>query len=96
MLDTGSITAADSVANHLNLLDVAPRADGTVRSDFYRLWCDYNGDGVVNAIDRTLFLAHYGTTLGQGLYDYLYDLNGDHVINLQDYMILARRFGQTV
>ena len=44
----------------------------------------------------TTSLQHYGSKLGQSLYDYCYDLNGDGIIDLFDYVIWRKHVGRTV
>ena len=95
-LDTSLITAAGSRVNHLNLLGMTPATDLLVHYGFSRLEGDFNGDGTVTALDRSLFLGHFGTKSGQGLYDSAFDLNGDGVISLIDYMAWLKQQGKKV
>jgi hypothetical protein len=67
-----------------------------VAAGFEQLVGDYKGDGAVTLADRADFLQHYGSQLGQGLYDACYDLNGDGIVNLQDYILWTERLGKTV
>ena len=57
---------------------------------------DFDGDGAVDGADKTDWLQHYGSKLGQSLYDYCYDLNGDGTIDLFDYVIWRKHARRTV
>ena len=59
-------------------------------------WATSTATGRSTLADRTQFLQHYGSKLGQSLYDYAFDLNGDGVINLVDYLAWTRRLGRKV
>lgn len=48
---------------------------------------DVNGDGLVNAMDLSILLSHYGTTSTTG------DLNGDGLVNASDLSILLSHYG---
>jgi len=50
---------------------------------------DLNGDGVVNALDLTLFKQRFGTA------DLAADLNGDGIVNALDLAIFKKLFGKT-
>jgi len=93
-IDTSQVFALGNPSNPL--VDNDGTLDGFVTAKFHQLVGDFNGDGVVSVLDRTDFLAHYGSKLGQSLYDYAYDLNGDKIINLQDYMAWLKLLGRTV
>jgi subtilisin family serine protease len=54
---------------------------------------DFNGDGIVNALDFGKLSTLYADG-GAGVAPY--DLNGDGMINSADFTILASHFGQTV
>lgn len=45
---------------------------------------DLNNDGVVNILDLSLISKHYGTKIGDELYNEIADLNKDGVINIKD------------
>jgi Ca2+-binding EF-hand superfamily protein len=51
---------------------------------------DINNDGKVDLADLVLVARHYGTSLGDPGYSYLYDLNGDGRIDLLDLAAVAR------
>lgn len=93
-LDTAAITARGVPGN--GLLDDDGEADGWASRDFHRLEGDYDGDGVVSLLDRSLFLAHYGIRVGQGAYDFIHDLDGDGVVGLADYPRRSKRIGRRV
>lgn len=44
---------------------------------------DFNGDGLVNALDKERITANWGSTQNS-----CYDLNGDGVINVPDLLML--------
>jgi hypothetical protein len=93
-IDTGQVFALNNLTNPL--VDSDGTLDGLVVAKFHQLVGDFNGDGQVTLADRDNFLQHYGTKLGQGLYDYSYDLNGDGIVNLLDYMAWVKRLGYTI
>lgn len=55
---------------------------------------DFNGDGVVNVADLTLFAGHFGIDIASPAYDAIYDLNHDGVINIQDLVLFANEFSK--
>jgi hypothetical protein len=93
-IDTRQVYALNNPKNPL--VDSDGTQDGLVVSPFGQLVGDFNGDGAVTLKDRDDFLAHYGSKLGQGLYDYCYDLNGDGIVNLLDYMAWVKRLGNAI
>jgi len=95
-LDAALIAAIDYPAIRLNLHDTTPRPDRMVLHEFHRLEGDFNGDGAVTVLDRTEFLGHFGTKLGQSLYDYAFDLNGDGLINILDYNLWLKQRGKVL
>ena len=84
-IDTGQVYALNNPTNPL--IDNDGTQDGRVTAGFHQLVGDFDGDGAVDGGDRTDWLQHYGSELGQSLYDYAYDLNGDGIIDLFDYVI---------
>jgi hypothetical protein len=57
---------------------------------------DVNGDGTVNATDRSANLARQFTSIGHANYDLKHDLTGDGVINMTDVLMLQQRFGNSL
>jgi hypothetical protein len=53
---------------------------------------DYNGDGIVDAADYTVWRDHLGQTVTPGTNG---DTNGDGTVDQTDYGIWAANFGQT-
>ena len=95
-IDTSQVDALGNPSNPL--VDNHGTPNGFVTAKFHQLVGDFNGDGVVSVLDRTDFLPHFGSKVGQSLYDYAYDLagDGDGIINLLDYMAWIKRLGRTV
>jgi hypothetical protein len=93
-IDTSQVYALNNPTSPLVDNDGTP--DGLVVTGFHQLVGDFNGDGQVTLDDRVDFLAHYGSRLGRGLYDYCYDLDGNGIVNLQDYIAWVKRLGYTV
>jgi VCBS repeat-containing protein len=83
---TGAITQDGNASNTL-----PPQQVG-----FYKLLGDFDGDATVDDADRSLFLQHYGTSVGGANYDPDFDLNDDGLINIQDYAIWTQQFGTSV
>ena len=52
---------------------------------------DINGDGLVNAADFVIMVAHFGQLSGASAGDG--DLNGDGAVNAADFVVLASAFG---
>ena len=57
---------------------------------------DFDGDGVVDISDFDLFMAHFGSSRGDGTYQAKYDLDGNGMIGIPDFFIFADNFGKTV
>ena len=55
---------------------------------------DFNGNGVVNISDFLLFVTHFGTSHGDGMYDARYDLDGNSEIGFSDFLIFTNNFGK--
>ncbi len=53
---------------------------------------DFNGDGVVNLSDHSLFVAVYGLSDGDDGYNAEMDMNGDGTINTADFLIFVSHF----
>lgn len=63
---------------------------------FHQLLGDFNGDGVVSALDQRYWTGHIGKTRGQIGYDALFDFNGDGIINIADYVFWTTLLGHRV
>jgi RHS repeat-associated protein len=59
---------------------------------FFRLFGDVNGDGQVDATDRTAFLAAYRSRRGMANFRGFFDFNGDGVLDAVDYYQFLRRY----
>ena len=53
---------------------------------------DFNGDGVVNLSDHSLFVAVFGLSEGDANFNAEMDLNGDGIINTADFLIFVSHF----
>ena len=74
---------------------VTDNANTTVTENFsmvVSLIGDFNGDGVVNLSDHSLFVAVYGLSKGDDGYNAEMDLNGDEIINIADFQIFVSHF----
>ena len=60
------------------------------------LWATTTATGWSTGATKADWLQHYGSQLGQSLYDYCYDLNGDKTIDLFDYVIWRQHVCWTV
>jgi hypothetical protein len=70
--------------------------DGLVGGDraehFFRLFGDVNGDGQVDAADRSAFLAAYRSRKDMANYRWYFDVNADGFIDSIDYYQFLRRY----
>ena len=71
--------------------------DGTIR-----LWDpmllptpDFNGDGTIDLADFLQFVAHFGSSKGDEVYEARYDLDGDGTIGIDDFLIFVNAFGKS-
>ena len=55
---------------------------------------DFNDDGIVNSFDYALFLAHWGTRVGEPNWDAKFDLKSDGAINSFDYALFLSNWGK--
>jgi hypothetical protein len=62
-------------------------------ANFFRLFGDVNGDGQVDATDRTAFLASYRSRRGMPNYRWYFDFNNDGAIDSVDYFQFLARLG---
>ncbi len=93
---SGKITGTPTKAGTFTLtVKVTHKANKTATESFsmaVRLIGDFNGDGVVNLSDHSLFVAVYGLSEGEDGYNAEMDLNGDGTINTADFLIFVSHF----
>ena len=93
---SGRITGTPTKAGTFTLtLKVADNANKTATESFsmaVSLIGDFNGDGMVNLSDHSLFVAVYGLSAGDDGYNAEMDLNGDGTINTADFLIFVKHF----
>ena len=93
---SGKITGTPTKAGTFTLtVKVTDKAKKTATESFsmaVSLIGDFNGDGVVNLSDHTLFSAAYGLSAGDDGYNAEMDLNGDGTINTADFLIFVSHF----
>jgi subtilisin family serine protease len=61
--------------------------DGTIEVVIFNV--DFDGDGVVNALDLRIAAIHFGQAGSS-----LYDLNFDNIVNLDDLQVITENFGK--
>jgi alpha-L-arabinofuranosidase len=84
-----TITGADVTDG----LGIAMSADSTY--SFYRLYGDFNGDGVVNGTDFAQFAANFGSSVSVAAGTWYFDYYGTGIENGSDFAQFAARFGQS-
>ena len=93
---SGKITGTPTKAGTFTLaVTVTDKARKTATESFsmaVSLIGDFNGDGVVNLSDHSLFVAAYGLSEGDDGYNAEMDLNGDGTINTADFLIFVSHF----
>lgn len=62
---------------------------------FFRLFGDYNGDGIVNSADYFQFKRAFTNPTDPGFLS-IFDYNGDGVVNRDDYSQFLKRFGMKI
>jgi hypothetical protein len=67
-----------------------------VVNNFFRMYGDANGDGIVNGADLSLFASTFGKKAGDAGYLSYFDYNGDGVVNGLDLGQFRVRFGTTL
>jgi hypothetical protein len=77
------------------LSDGVPMTSDVV-NNFFRMYGDANGDGIVNGADLSLFASTFGKKAGDAGYLSYFDYNGDGVINGLDLGQFRVRFGTTL
>jgi len=76
--------------------NLALSADGQYRFAFHRLLADFNGDAVVDLLDKPLLLDRYLAGTGDDRYRFAFDLDANHRIDRFDYAAWRRRIGASV
>ncbi|MYD60589.1 MAG: hypothetical protein F4W91_06085 [Gemmatimonadetes bacterium] len=93
---SGKITGTPTKASSFTLtVKVTDNANKTATESFsmaVSLIGDFNGDGVVNLSDHSLFVAAFGLSEGDGGYNAEMDMNGDGTINTADFLIFVSHF----
>ena len=89
---TGTPAKAGTFTQTVKLTDKAKKTATESFSMAVSLIGDFNGDGVVNLSDHTLFSAVYGLSEGDDGFNAEMDLNGDGTINAADFLIFVRHF----
>ena len=93
---SGRITGTPTKAGTFTLtMKVTDNANKTASESFslsVSLIGDFNGDGVVNLSDHSLFVAVYGLSKGDDGFNAEMDLNGDGIINIADFHIFVSHF----
>ena len=89
---TGTPTKAGTFTLTVKVTDNARKTATKSFSMAVSLIGDFNGDGVVNLSDHTLFVAVYGLSEGDDGYNAEMDLNGDGTINTADFLIFVSHF----
>ncbi len=74
-----------------------PNSNGMDYQDLYVyktfLVGDINEDGQVDVVDLLLFVASWGSTVGQANYDAASDLNGDGSVDALDLLLMVQNWG---
>ena len=93
---SGRITGTPTKSGTFTLtVKVTDKAKKTVTDNFslsVSLIGDFNGDGVVNLSDHSLFVAVFGLSKGDDGFNAEMDLNGDGTINTADFLIFTSHF----
>ncbi len=89
---TGTPTKAGTFTLTVKVTDNAMKTATESFSMAVSLIGDFNGDGVVNLSDHSLFVAVYGLSEGDDGFNAEMDLNGDGTINTADFLIFVSHF----
>ena len=89
---TGTPTKSGTFTLTVKVTDKAKKTAAESFSMAVSLIGDFNGDGVVNLSDHSLFVAVYGLSKGDDGYNAEMDLNGDEIINIADFQIFVSHF----
>ncbi len=88
---TGTPTKSGTFTLAVTVTDNARKTATESFSMAVSLIGDFNGDGVVNLSDHSLFVTAYGFSEGDDGYNAEMDMNGDDTINTADFLIFVRR-----
>ena len=88
---TADLVAAAPGSNYVSPSD----SDGNGLG-LYRLFGDYNGDGVNNAADFARFRLAYGSMSTDPAYQAFFDADGNGAINAFDFAEFRLRYGSSV
>ncbi len=89
---TGTPTKAGTFTLTVMVTDKAKKTASESFSMAVSLIGDFNGDGVVNLSDHSLFVAVYGLSEGDEGFNAEMDMNGDGTINVSDFLIFTSHF----
>ena len=89
---TGTPTKAGTFTLTVKVTDNARKTATESFSMAVSLIGDFNGDGVVNLSDHTLFVAAFGLSEGDAGFNAEMDMNGDGTINTADFLIFVSHF----
>ncbi len=89
---TGTPTKAGTFTLTVKVTDNARKTATKSFSMAVSLIGDFNGDGVVNLSDHSLFVAAYGLSEGDDGFNAEMDMNGDGTINTADFLIFVSHF----
>ena len=89
---TGTPTKAITFTLTVKVTDKAKKTATESFSMAVSLIGDFNGDGVVNLADHSLFVAVFGLSEGDDGYNAEMDMNGDGTINTADFLIFVSHF----
>ena len=89
---TGTPTKAGTFTLTVMVTDNARKTATKSFSMAVSLIGDFNGDGVVNLSDHTLFVAAFGLSEGDDGFNAEMDMNGDGTINTADFLIFVSHF----
>ena len=93
---SGKITGTPTKVGTFTLtVKVTDKANKTATESFsmaVSLIGDFNGDGVVNLSDHSLFVAAFGLSEGEDGYNAEMDMNDDGTINTADFLIFVNHF----
>ncbi len=89
---TGTPTQAGAFTLTVKVTDKVKKTATESFSMAVSLIGDFNGDGVVNLSDHTLFVAAFGLSEGDDGFNAEMDMNGDGTINTADFLIFVSHF----
>jgi hypothetical protein len=87
-----TVTAADVFAAG----STVTMAGGDQTFDFFRLFGDYDGNGIVNNADYFQFKKTYGLSSSSPSYNPIFDYDSNGIVNNADYFQFKSRYGLSV